>query len=53
MDFNNQGKINIEPTNYGIIDYYPKSNKILIGKKNKWIEGGLYWIRNTLLKKQI
>ena len=44
-----QGKITIEPTNYGIVDYYPKANKILIRKYNKWITGGLRWIRSTLL----
>ena len=44
-----QGKITIEPTNYGAVDYYPKANKILIRKQNRWITGGLCWIRTTLL----
>jgi hypothetical protein len=45
-----QGKITIQPTNYGIIDYYPKANKILIRMKNKWVTGGLQWIIKNLLK---
>ena len=44
-----QGKITIEPTNYGIVDYYPKANKILIRELNDWKTGGLRWIRSKLL----
>jgi len=35
---------------FGIIDYFPKANKLLIRKDNKWIKPGLTWIRNNLLK---
>ena len=48
-EFEEQGKFTIEPTNFGTIDYYPKSNKVLIRKKNKWITGGLRWIIGSLL----
>lgn len=48
-EFKSQGKFTIEPTTFGIIDYYPKSNKVLIRKENKWITGGLRWIIGSLL----
>ena len=48
-EFETQGKFTIEPTKFGIIDYYPKSNKVLIRKENKWITGGLRWIIGSLL----
>ena len=35
---------------FPIIDYFPKANKILIRKGNKWITKGLSWINDTLLK---
>jgi predicted MPP superfamily phosphohydrolase len=34
---------------YGIIDYFPKANKILIRKDNNWIKPGLKWIVTFLL----
>jgi len=33
---------------YGIIDYFPKANKLLIRKENKWIKPGLNWILKNL-----
>jgi len=51
-EYEDQGKITIEPTNYGAIDYYPKANKILIRKQNKWLTAGLRWIKNNLLINQ-
>ena len=48
-EYEAQGKIAIEPTIYGTVDYYPKANKILIRKQNKWNKGGLRWIRKHLL----
>ena len=37
--------------NFGIIDYYPKANKVLIRKQNKWVKPGLQWlIKNFELK---
>ena len=35
---------------FPIVDYYPKANKILIRKGNKWITQGLRWINESLLK---
>lgn len=32
-----------------IIDYYPKGNKALIRKENRWIHGGLNWLRKDVL----
>jgi hypothetical protein len=34
---------------YGIIDYFPKANKLLIRKSNQWIKPGLAWINKNLL----
>ncbi len=34
---------------YGIIDYFPKANKLLIRQQNKWIKPGLVWINKNLL----
>lgn len=45
-----QGRITIEPTGFGIVDYYPKANRILIRKKNKWHDAGLRWLVTNLLK---
>lgn len=36
---------------YGIIDYFPKANKVLVRSKNKWHEQGLKWININLLKR--
>jgi len=32
----------------GQTTYYPKSNKLLIHKENKWEDDGYYFIKNTL-----
>lgn len=32
----------------GVTTYYPKSNKILIHKENRWEEDGFYYIKNKL-----
>jgi hypothetical protein len=34
---------------YGIIDFFPKANKVLIKRTNKWIKPGLDWINKKLL----
>lgn len=34
---------------YGIIDYFPKANKVLIRRTNKWKKPGLQWIHKKLL----
>jgi hypothetical protein len=43
-------KYTITTQEYGIIDYFPKKNKLLIRKKNEWKEQGLKWIINNLFK---
>lgn len=35
---------------FGIIDYFPKVNKVLIRKQNKWVKPGLKWIVQKLIK---
>jgi hypothetical protein len=37
---------------FGIIDYFPKANKVLIRKDNRWIKPGLNWILKNLLNKK-
>ena len=34
---------------FGIIDFFPKANKLLIRKDNKWIKPGTQWIIKNLL----
>ena len=41
-------KYTIDGTSFGIIDYFPKANTILIRKKNKWINSGFSWISKNL-----
>lgn len=41
----------IETIDYGIINFYPKSNSLLIRKTNRWIKPGLQFIVQNLLKK--
>lgn len=43
------GSYAITTTVYGVIDFFPKANKLLIRKDNKWIKPGLNWIINNLL----
>jgi len=38
------GRYIFQIENKGIIDFYPKANKIHIRKTNKWIQPGLKWI---------
>jgi hypothetical protein len=41
----------IENKKMGVIDFYPKANKILIRKENRWVKPGLQWlIKNFELK---
>jgi hypothetical protein len=36
-------------SNLGVIDYFPKSKRLLIRAKNKWIHNGDNWIKENLL----
>lgn len=45
------GKYEIRTTTkYGVVDYYPKANKILIRYSNTWKTHGLNWIKTYLIK---
>ena len=45
-EFPQQGKVTLHLQNSSIVDYYPKSNKLLIRKDNEWKTAGL----NKLIK---
>jgi len=51
--YDNNGKYTIDTDSqevkHGVIDYFPKANKLLIRKKNKWVKPGLPWIIKNLL----
>ena len=40
----NNHKYSIHAGSLGIIDYFPKGDKVLYRKKNTWIRPGLPWI---------
>lgn len=47
------GKITIVTfSDYGVVDYFPKANKVLIRKYNEWVEGGNGWIRKKLINEE-
>ena len=51
IPFNGSKVIIDTQTKIETIDYYPKANKVLIRKTNKWIQPGLKWIITNLLTK--
>lgn len=50
IEYRTNGSYSINTQNHGIIDYFPKANKLLIRTGNKWIKPGLKWIINNLIK---
>lgn len=42
------GSYSITTQKFGTIDYFPKANKVLIRKTNKWIKPGLKWLISNL-----
>lgn len=44
IEIRNNGSYSIQTQSFGIIDFYPKANKLLIRTKNKWIKPGLKWL---------
>ena len=44
------GKYTIQTPEYGFIDIFPKSNRLLIRKSNKWINGAEKWIIRNVFK---
>lgn len=45
------GAYTIHAIGYGVIDIYPKGDKLCIRKGNKWIKGAFDWIEKTLVDK--
>ena len=45
-----QGRYTISTKKHGRVMFYPRANKLLICKENRWIWPGLRWIINFLLK---
>lgn len=43
--------IDTQTNKYGILDYFPKANKILIRNKSQWKNAGLRWLHDNILKK--
>lgn len=43
----------VKTRNHGVIDIYPKANKIHIRKQNKWIKPILPWLRKNIVGKCI
>ena len=44
------GKYTIHTPEYGFIDIFPKSNKLLIRKNNKWLNGAEKWVIRNVFK---
>jgi len=44
------GSYTFETEMYGIIDFFPKANSVLIRKDNNWKKPGLKWIKKNILK---
>lgn len=44
-----EGKFTISDTKFGTLDFFPKANKVLIRKQNKWMKPGLKWMVNNIL----
>jgi hypothetical protein len=49
-EYNNKYTIDTY-SEFGVLDFFPKANKILIRKDNKWIKPGLQWIIKNLIIK--
>lgn len=50
IDINERaGRVSIETVQYGVIDYYPKSDRLLIRKDNDWKTFGCSWISKNLI----
>ena len=47
-----QGKIEINTDEFGIVDFFPKANKVLRRNINKWVHPGLKWIKDNLIHKK-
>lgn len=52
-EYHEQSNKYILDTVDGVVDFYPKANKILIRKSNKWIQPGLKWIVTNIINKNV
>lgn len=41
-------KIVVTTTNFGTIDVYPKTNRLLIRDRNEWHSGAIHWLLSNL-----
>jgi len=41
--------IDTQTDKWGVIDYFPKANKVLVRKDNEWKTTGLKWINENIL----
>jgi hypothetical protein len=46
------GSYSLISDKYGVIDIYPKRQRLLIRKKNQWFDNAFDWINNNLLKEK-
>lgn len=44
-----KSKYIIEGTKFGTIDYFPKSDRLLVRKDNNWFDLGIVWLKENLL----
>lgn len=50
VDYNkDQGRATITTSEFGIVDFYPKADRVLIRKVNHWKNHGLNWLIKHLL----
>ena len=43
------GSFSIDILDHGIVDFYPKKNRLLFRRENRWISNGLNFIKNNLI----
>lgn len=46
--YKGQEKYTVRPTKHGIIDYYPKTDRLILRTTGKWLNSGFKWILNNL-----
>jgi hypothetical protein len=42
--------IDTQTNKFGVLDYFPKANKVLIRKNNQWKTQGLNWMLKNIIK---
>ena len=42
------GSYTIDTQDFGVIDLYPKADKLLFREDGRWISGGIEWVCNNL-----